>query len=345
MYQERISFQISPVAELLSALCLLGFKEHVDDATNERNELNPELKEWVESMKQQLPKDMLEEIQVFFNKESFLGFTLFPFGIHHKAFEEVHAFISMLHHLPLKDYYWAFTNTGFSPDIKLEGNEEPKAIIDLLNTTNLPQEEKWKISYLIFDGERTKERVIKLIERFYYQYFQESEEKLIKHQRKFTSQMEQELQGGNVKYLESLIDEQGIDLMNHDVIVFPSYYSDANIAYSSIGRFNLKCFIVGTRHYKTKEMARGEKETLDAIKVLIDERRFKILQMLKKQPYYGYELAQAINVSNSTMSHHLSTLMSHHFIRAIRKENKVYYETNKEEIQAVLQQVERMFID
>ncbi|RSK27673.1 ArsR family transcriptional regulator [Bacillus sp. HMF5848] len=344
IYTDNIIFQKSPVAELLTALRLIGFGELDNGEHDLIKDVSPEIKEWVQDTISKIPNDLVNEIKVFFNKESYLGLTTFPFAINQKAYHDVHSYVSMLHHLSLEDYYWAFLNTGFSPDLSIERYDHPDEVIKVLNNTNMPEAEKWKVSYLIFDGERTKQRFTQLIERFYYQFFQQREQELLEHQEGFINKMNEELKQGNVKYFSQLMDKYGVSLSDSEVIIFPSYFSDVGTFFASIKRFNMNAFILGIRDYETVESSRGEKETLDAIKILIDEKRFKILQMLNKQPYYGYELAQALEVSNSTMSHHLSTLVANRFIRAIRKENKVYYETNSEEIQSVLKQLETMFI-
>lgn len=342
--KDNLTFMKSPVAEIVSALSLIGYY-YSKKPNDQQEQLSPGVKEWVESITQKLPEDYRAEINIFFNGESFLGLTLFPFAVHHKALDDIHSFISMLHQLPLSDYYWAFTNSGFSPDLNVENYEDPKKIIELLENTNIPEEERWKITYLIFDGDRTKKRLIQLIERFYYQYFQEWEKEMLDLQKNFIHKINEDIEKKSFHYLKGLLDQQGIDIENESVLILPSYFSDRSTFYASIKRFGIKVFILGLQHYQTFESIRGEKDTLIAIKVLIDEKRFKILQLLKKQPYYGYELAQALDVSNSTMAHHLSTLVSHGFIRAIRVENKVYYETNGSEIQSVLKQLEKLFID
>ena len=81
-----------------------------------------------------------------------------------------------------------------------------------------------------------------------------------------------------------------------------------------------------------------------AFKILADEKRLSIIRLLNQGPLYGYELAQRLHLSNSTVSHHLSALSSVGLVKASRKENRVYYEVLPNEIEKLMEQMKQTMI-
>lgn len=344
--KDRLVIHISSVTELLSAMHRIVNHERVYEVKEYGDHVSKEVERWVVETRKKIPAEMLEELKTFFNNESYLGLTLIPDVINRNAYSDIHSFLTLLHDLPLEDLFRAFTHSGFGPDQELTKFDNPKEVVDFLEKLNFPKEEKWKIAYMIFDGSRTKERLIQLVQSFYYRFFQEYEELALKKQKEFVNQIEKDISTGEENSIRELITRHGGEIRDFDrIIIFPSFYTDTGIVYMLLKSLNLTAVVLGLRHFELASTFRGEKETLDAVKVLIDERRFQVLQLLKKQPCYGYELAQALGVSNSTISHHLSSLISQKFVRAIRRENKVYYEVNPAEIKQVIQQLQKMFID
>ncbi|MGO1581486.1 MAG: autorepressor SdpR family transcription factor [Peptoniphilaceae bacterium] len=63
-------------------------------------------------------------------------------------------------------------------------------------------------------------------------------------------------------------------------------------------------------------------------KALSDENRRKILNMLKSGPLSAGEIAEKFNMTNATVSYHLSILKDSGLIVSNRDKNFIYYELN-----------------
>lgn len=63
-------------------------------------------------------------------------------------------------------------------------------------------------------------------------------------------------------------------------------------------------------------------------KALSDENRRKILNMLKNGPLSAGEIAEKFNMTNATVSYHLSILKDSGLIVSSRDKNFIYYELN-----------------
>ncbi|WP_096185960.1 ArsR/SmtB family transcription factor [Evansella halocellulosilytica] len=342
----NLYFEQSTVAELLASMLRVVSHNKIVENEEHRPHILPEIDVWVKEMNEKLPDEIKEELHTFFDSESYLGVTLLSPAVEKGVYKDVHSFISMLHQMPIDELFYHFTHAGYSPSEQLDSYDDPEKVIPFLDKLNLPLSERWKLSYLIFDGERTKKRFIQLIERFYYQYFQPFEEKVLNVQKEFLNELEGGVKSGQGGYLNDLLIQYGVENeFDGDVYILSSYFHDTGLMFSQLNEPALTTVILGTRHIETFFMSRGDKEVLDAVRVMTDERRYKILNTLKQKPRYGYELAQELGVSNSTMSHHLSSLVSQHLVKAVRKENKVYYEVNRGEVQSILKQLEKMLIE
>ncbi len=70
-------------------------------------------------------------------------------------------------------------------------------------------------------------------------------------------------------------------------------------------------------------------------RALSDPRRIRILGLLGEHSMYGQELAEALNVSPPTVSHHLRALISAGLVRMQRENNYHYYDLDSEGIQRI----------
>ena len=71
------------------------------------------------------------------------------------------------------------------------------------------------------------------------------------------------------------------------------------------------------------------------ISALGDKKRMKIFTLLLHKEYYLKELAEALELSSSTLSHHMDILVSAELVSIRAKGKKTYYRLNPEEIKKV----------
>lgn len=68
-------------------------------------------------------------------------------------------------------------------------------------------------------------------------------------------------------------------------------------------------------------------------RALSDMARIRILGLLGQRPMYGQELAQALDVSPPTITHHMQPLVGAGLVKARREDNFLYYELDSEGLQ------------
>ena len=80
------------------------------------------------------------------------------------------------------------------------------------------------------------------------------------------------------------------------------------------------------------------------LKVLSDPNRANILKYLCDKNAYGLELAEYLKLSPNTVSHHINKLLINGFITSEAEGNRVYYQSNKDNIEKFLKMLSAMFL-
>lgn len=90
---------------------------------------------------------------------------------------------------------------------------------------------------------------------------------------------------------------------------------------------------IGIELFKLAELKKSKQsiefEIIEKTKALGDNIRFDIIIHLKERPYYVKELAEKLNISSASLSHHLGILFQAGFIKADYDERKSYYSLKK----------------
>jgi ArsR family transcriptional regulator len=72
---------------------------------------------------------------------------------------------------------------------------------------------------------------------------------------------------------------------------------------------------------------------VDFCKALCDGTRQRILEMLREREMYVSEIAEAFNLSQPSISHHLGILRQAQVVRSRKEGKQVFYSLNRENIQ------------
>lgn len=80
------------------------------------------------------------------------------------------------------------------------------------------------------------------------------------------------------------------------------------------------------------------------LKLIGDKSKFDILCLLKGGGKYNLEIAQQLQLTPATASHHMGMLLSNHMVSVEKKGGKVYYRLNQETIREMLRSLEEVFL-
>ncbi len=328
-----VKIMISPAVELLAAMFRTNCHEQL---SSDSNNVPIELEKWVSKTRSALTPEMKSELEVFFSFESFFGLTFIPYTIIPTQHENVNSFISHLKDLSPLEMITIFTHTGYGTNRKIPTSIEDRTeLIPFINEMNLPDVEKWKLTYLCANAEDSKKRFLTLIEEFYHQFYLPESERLAQIHNESLRELEIELQDNLEQKVGKLVN---VAYDSNNVIFIPSYFYDSSSFTSYQDETDQLIYGYGVRSVQIRLHKKiNEEKLFESFKALADENRIKMIKILIATPCSGYELAQKLGLSNSTISHHVSILSSQGLLTITKQDKKNLYTVNKDLIKTTLE--------
>lgn len=87
-----------------------------------------------------------------------------------------------------------------------------------------------------------------------------------------------------------------------------------------------------------------QKDILPILKALGDKSKFDILHSLLIAPKYNLELAEELDLTAATVSHHMNVLLSNKLVDIEKKEGRIYYTLSKETLTDLIKQISTIFL-
>ncbi|MCH1981996.1 winged helix-turn-helix domain-containing protein [Ruminococcus sp. OA3] len=82
---------------------------------------------------------------------------------------------------------------------------------------------------------------------------------------------------------------------------------------------------------------------LPVLKALSDGSKFDILLSLMTSPKYNLELAEELNLTAATVSHHMSVLLTYQLVNVEKRDGRVYYTLSKDTLRDLLSKLHSIF--
>lgn len=158
-------------------------------------------------------------------------------------------------------------------------------------------------------------------------------------------------QGLYPSHIKDLAVDRFVDLDSfsvHEVENFHFAYSLINYKgqITKLGIDENELFFVqyGILESELEKIEKQEEKKIENIQQQImalgDHKRFSIFTMLLDKEYYLKEIADTLNLSPSTVSHHMDILTTAGLLRLRSKGKRIYYSINKEEIKRIAEYFE-----
>lgn len=221
-----------------------------------------------------------------------------------------------------------------------------KQFFEFLDESKISIEEKWKLQSIYFRFDEYASEIYKILKKAAI---------ITKRHEDLINTLENEFYEKWKRYFKNIdIDKflsgflnfkiEGIETLNVQLsisncnsITFRGG-CDENSAVLSIG-------LLINEDFNISKYVKGVSNIYNNLKVISDKSKFDILLSIKEEAAYGQELATKFNLSKPTISHHMNALHQASFVKIEKKENKLYYLMDKENVKDFLRKLEDILIN
>lgn len=314
--------------------------------------LDKEIESWVEENLAKIPQSKINLITKYFNQESYFGLCLLA-EIPTLELNSIEEYLIYLKNKDSANFIKKFTESGYGPSNmenlsldkikKLIKNE--KAAAKFVNENlNFSSDQKWNLLQFYFNPEIMKSEFIGLLEWYYKNIFSNNLDWIKVEIEKINDNYQEKISRYGLKYLENILSKLIDDPLSgkQNYIAF-SYFYETRILNSTLDSGE-SFYLIG---FRFPEIFAADEQgllgSLEIFKALADETRLNIISLLAEKTMYGNELAEKLNLSNATISHHVSKLLMNNIITAHKEDNKLYFKLNKNKFKkSVLQAVDNL---
>lgn len=285
------------------------------------------LKKYLSAFQKDMVKDNVEDFDFFFSDEddNFIFSMQFVCANHYEWFE------NGLAGLTEKEILFAFMNEITEEADNYTDIPNFDEMITLLSRTGFSSNTCWKLM-LIFQSPKEKiEKLSQLIHSNIAAY----EKAVIAIQKPLN------------KLLEKFPHSEFICASLHEnSYITPTLIYPAAELVNTTGSF-LNSYIglftedVLKMQQKSKT---SQKNILPMLKAISDNSKFDILLSLIKAPKYNLELADELNLSAATISHHMNVLLTCRLVSVEKKDGRVYYTLSKNTVENLLLELHNKFL-
>lgn len=231
-------------------------------------------------------------------------------------------------------YYMKDTNDLSSlPDLSdMPKLPDEKSMIEFLDTTDIKSCDKWQMLEFLRTPDQWLSKLFQMIQLNLPAY-QKAVDAVSKPLARL---LEKNSSYCNTEFMKIA------DTFADDIVVYTSlatpFLQIVLYSYGYQGLLNEHLDIISQKSNSSKE------SLLRQLKALGDKSKLDILCELKKSKKYNLELSEALGLSPSTMSHHMSSLLSCGFVTVEKKDGRVYYFIQENVIRKFLTDLEQLII-
>ncbi|TCK89155.1 ArsR family transcriptional regulator [Natranaerovirga hydrolytica] len=224
---------------------------------------------------------------------------------------------------------------GLGMKVDFEQFDSLDDIISFLDTSDFQEGDKWKMMRLMQSPKKYIKQFINIINSNIKAY--EKAEKSIRA----------ELSKLLEKYYESVTDKDNGQFLKlkESLTETANIYPTLALPLSQLV-FEDNCYyglfasiILGEESDK-----KSKEKLIYGLKALSDKSKLQILQSLKKSPKYNLEIANELELTAPTMSHHMNVLLTCGFVGVDKKNGRVYYHLEEESIRLFLDALQKVLL-
>ncbi len=217
--------------------------------------------------------------------------------------------------------------------------ESPKSldeIVSFLDNSALESEAKWKLLRIMQNPIKHIKQIIDIINSNMNSYHKAVKEIAGSLEKLLNQYNMMEIKSGDKRFYEVK------KAFTESAIVYPSLaFPLSQMLFENSCYYGLLC----EKIVKNGKIRNNSKELLLLkLKALSDNSKLGIIASLKVSPKYNLEIAQQLGLTAATMSHHMTALLNCNLVGIEKKDGKVYYHLEKENLQELIKELEETLL-
>ncbi|MDQ0087922.1 DNA-binding transcriptional ArsR family regulator [Paenibacillus anaericanus] len=347
-----INIRISTPMEFMNSLFALGTdKGFIEMIRAFDLEPNDEITGMLQKMSKTLSHYIQQELTYFFDASG-LGFIFYKYIIHNPTLNKVTDVVEKIQQDTADEFVFRIIESVCKNTLPAKGSQAYKALLgnksgllELLGVTKVQDEHRRvRVVEALENPEEIKQRFTLLLSRFYAVSFAPFEADIIQCIETEQPRYEVMLAETPELFIRQFMNLD--DLKDHSAgyIIHLSFFKYVSChAYSSYKEDIADWFVVGIYSYLLFSESVVSERQAQFFKVLSDVNRIGIIRLLSERPWFGQELAEALNISPPTVSYHISFLQQIGVVKFTRTDNRFYYFLDRSKLMKPLEDFMKSF--
>lgn len=351
---KNISILIHPPIEFIYALHFTANSDSMDKFFLQFNYTQAEeVKQKVDLMQKNLTRYMSSELDYFFRWAE-IKHVLGRIAVENYKISSVSEFIDLIEDMDYNVLASYIINQNYSDNpIKQEeinsllaeenGFQKLKELI--LNSELTDNMKKEKLLDCIENPEEIKLRLCMLLKQFYQKCYSPLENEILKVLSSFKERYEKLYDEDSTYFFNEYIKRYS-NAENRKFIIHIGYFIQIrpwlfyippinNVEWINIGMYSEQF----PKSYIEKERVKK------FLRLLADNKRFEMVELLAKKEWYGHELAAELKLTPPTVFYHMNSLLDLNLVSFEKEGNKTYYKLNKERLEELSQAIAKVILD
>ncbi len=211
-------------------------------------------------------------------------------------------------------------------------------LISMINSTQLNENEKWKMLLVLQNPKEYYSRFAKMIIRnipAYEKAYTAIESTIHKYIKLYVKQF------SDGKYENTLgIGEKLRESDVHDITPTMALATGELIGVNG-------CYyglLIDKIYSEIRQKGKSKDFLLGCLRALSDNSKLEILITLKSCPKYATELAEQLGITTATVSHHMNTLFTYQMVYLEKENGKAYYHLNTQTLTDIINQLNLLLL-
>ncbi|SDG49455.1 DNA-binding transcriptional regulator, ArsR family [Fontibacillus panacisegetis] len=339
--KKSIDIRISAPMEFLNSLFALGTdKGFIEMIRAFDLEPNAKITGMLQEMKKTLSHYIQQELTYFFDSSG-LGFILYKYIVHNPTLDKVNEIIDQVQQDTADEFVFKIIESVCKNTLPERGTPAYKAfkgkqlkLLQLIQDTKFQDENrKSRVIEAVENPEEIKQRFTLLLNRLNTVAFTPFEDEIIKNIETEKPRYDAMLKDNPDLFISQYLNIDSLKDHPPGYVLHLSFFKYVSChAYSSYQENVRDWFVLGIySELLFNDSAIAERQA-HFFKVLSDVNRIAIIRLLSERPWFGQELAEALNISPPTVSYHIGFLQQIGVVSFTRTENRFYYELDRDKL-------------